>query len=185
MSRIHSPQNFIELLGMKDCAWEEAERGANGYLNRLFYDHISILYNGREDMGVCLDMSGQGCRVFETLGTGDFQALFSEVFNNSSDELHITRLDVAFDDHSGILHLPTLMADTQELDSYLPVQFICRSSHREVVWSHKDGDERPALSVCHGSKKSEIFIRIYDKAAERGFFDRHWIRVEQQLRGLC
>lgn len=181
MSRIHSPQNFIELLGMQDCSWEEADKGAHGYLNRLSYGHISILYNGRDDMGVCLDMSGQGCRVFESLGTGDYQSLFFEVFSEP-DDIHITRLDVAFDDHSGILDLPTLVSDTQQLDSCLPVQFICRSSHRGVEWSHNDGDERSAFSVYHGSRKSEIFIRIYDKAAERGFFDRHWVRVEQQLR---
>lgn len=33
-----------------------------------------------------------------------------------------------------------------------------------------------------GSPASRTLIRIYDKAAERGFTDRHWIRVELQLR---
>ena len=34
-----------------------------------------------------------------------------------------------------------------------------------------------------GSPKSKILVRIYDKAAERGFTDgRHWVRVELQLR---
>jgi len=34
-----------------------------------------------------------------------------------------------------------------------------------------------------GSSKSKVLVRIYDKAAERGFDDgRHWVRVELQLR---
>lgn len=38
------------------------------------------------------------------------------------------------------------------------------------------------MTIQVGSDKSEVKIRIYDKAAERGFKDRHWIRLEMQLR---
>lgn len=48
-------------------------------------------------------------------------------------------------------------------------------------WQVIEGSK--GCSVTHGSMKSEIFLRIYDKAAERGLEDGfHWIRVELQLR---
>ena len=37
-------------------------------------------------------------------------------------------------------------------------------------------------TIYHGSKKSDMMIRIYDKAAERHREGEHWIRVELQMR---
>lgn len=181
-SKIHSPQNFMEMLGLEKCSWELMEKGANGYHSRLYYDHISIHFNGREDMGVWCELSGQGCRVFETLGHGDYNVLFDEVFSNP-DEMNITRLDVAYDDHTGILDFPQLVRDTMELTEELkPACYVSKSRKREVTWSHEDYF-LPAMTVQHGRKASEVLVRIYDKAMERGYTDgRHWIRTELQLR---
>lgn len=181
-SKIHSPQNFMEMLGLQNCSWELLDKGANGYHNRLYYDHISIHFNGRDDMGVWLELSGQGCRVFETLGYGDYNILFDELFSNP-DEMNLTRLDIAYDDHSGILDFPRLVRDTMELDDEgKPSCFVSKFRKREVTWSHEDY-HLPAMSVHHGRKASDIMIRIYDKALERGYTDgRHWIRTELQLR---
>lgn len=179
-SKIHSPENFISLLGLEDMLWEEMN-GANGYKSRLYYDHISIHYNGREDMGIWLEMSGQGCRVFESRGHGDYDILFREWLDNE-DEMNITRFDIAFDDHEGLLDIKQLVKDTQALDDENnPTEFVSKFRKREVIWSHDDGGA-PAHTVQHGRKGSETMIRIYDKAAERGFTDRHWIRVELQHR---
>jgi phage replication initiation protein len=180
-SKIHSPQDFIRLLGLQDCVFESVGKGANGYQDRLYYDHISIHYNGREDMGVWLELSGQGCRVFETLGHGNYDVLFGEVMDNE-DQMHITRLDVAFDDHTGILDMDQLVRDTMDLDEEgKPLHFVSRAKMRGVEWQHEDC-QLPALTVYHGRKASDLMIRIYDKAAERGYLDRHWVRTEIQMR---
>lgn len=174
-SKIHSPQNFIQMLGMakENIVWEKTN-GGNGYRDRLYWEGISILYNGREDMGVFLDMPGRGCRTFESFGNGDYEALFQEVFDNL-EQMHITRLDVAFDDHSGLL----------------PIQQILKDAHNgEYISKCRKGTERLGLgeakgedSVLFGTRSSLILLRIYDKAQERGFKDgRHWIRVELQLK---
>lgn len=178
-SKIHSPQNFIELLGLdhSGVSWESV-KGAHGYRDRLYWEKISIHYNGREDMGVWLEMSGQGCRAFESFGTGDYESLFREVLDNPG-EMNLTRLDVAFDDHDGLLDIKKVAEDTVNRE------FISRWTvgkiERGMIFDQKKADD--ALTVNFGSMKSEIFLRIYDKAKERGFTDgRHWIRVELQLR---
>ena len=170
-SKIHSPQNLIDLLGFNDpsIVWEQV-KGAHGYQDRLYWGCISIHYNGREDMGVWLEMSGQGCRNFESYGSGDYDSLFREVFDNP-DEMNVTRLDVAFDDHSGILDQSIICDDTRNHE------FISRFRQVDVHYS-TGGD-----SVTFGDRSSDLLIRIYDKAAERGYTDgRHWVRVELQLR---
>lgn len=168
-SKIHSTDDFIRLLGLKSVTWETV-KGAHGYHDRLYWSSISIHYNGRDDMGIWLEMSGQGCRAFETFGSGDYAALFEEVLDNP-EEMNITRLDVAFDDHSGLLDIEKVCKDTEE------GLFVGRFNDWQVT--HGSGGS----SVLHGSRSSEILIRIYDKAAERGFTDGdHWVRVELQLR---
>ena len=70
-SKIHSQLSIIDLLGMQDCKFENL-KGFYGYRDRLYYNGVSIHYNGRDDMGVCVELSGQGCRTFETFGNGNY-----------------------------------------------------------------------------------------------------------------
>ena len=49
-SKKHTPQELIEALGLSDCLWTEVT-GARGYRQRLYFDHISVHYDGLEDMG--------------------------------------------------------------------------------------------------------------------------------------
>ena len=64
-SKMHTPQELIVALGLNGIEWQKT-KGANGYRDRFFSNHISIHYNGHNDMGVWVEMSGQGCRAFET-----------------------------------------------------------------------------------------------------------------------
>lgn len=174
-SKIHCPKDFIRLLGLdaQEIFWEQT-KGAHGYRDRLYWEKISIHYNGREDMGVWLEMSGQGCRAFETFGSGDYQALFAEVLMEPQ-QVHLTRLDVAFDDHSGILPMEELLEDARE------GQYVSKARRGMVTIG--TGDALQEDSILMGSRSSLILCRIYNKAAERGFKDgRHWIRVELMLK---
>ncbi len=173
-SKIDSPQSLIWLLGLnrEGVAWEQI-KGMYGYQDRLYWNSISIHYNGREDMGVWLEMSGQGCRAFETFGNGDYEGLFRYVLENP-DDVHITRLDVAFDDHTGILDMEQLKRDTVEA-AYIT------KWHRGVL-EIGTGDALGEDTIYFGRKCSDIYLRIYNKAAERGYQGRHWLRIELVLK---
>lgn len=175
-SKIHSPEDIIDLLGLSKMTWEKV-KGAHGYKDRLYWEKISIHYNGSPDMGVWLEMSGQGCRAFESFGTGDFDYLFALVLENQG-EMKITRLDIAYDDHTGVLPIDTIAQDT------LAHRWVSDFYNAQVLYDidrRKSKDWR-GISCYYGSMSSEALVRIYDKAKERGFDDRHWIRVELQLR---
>lgn len=169
-TQMHSVTDIIDLLGLQELIqWQDCP-GAKGYQARLYYDGISIHYDSKRTSFIWLELSGQGCRVFETFGNGDYEKLFSLVYN-CSDDMHITRLDVAFNDHTGALDLKQIRNDV------LDGNFCSTFDFWEVVESSK------GLSVYHGSPQSKLRFRIYDKARERGFTDgRHWIRFEMQLR---
>lgn len=165
--------SFMRILGMADkgIPWESLDAYMNGYPKRTFWNGITINWgSNREEMGVCLTLSGQGCRTFETYGHGDWMALLSLFI--SSKDYNITRLDLAYDDHTGVLpHIDVIRDDTED------GHYVSKSRW----WKIEYGSQ--GTSIYHGSPRSDVRIRIYDKARERGFNDgRHWIRVELQLR---
>lgn len=168
----YSPEDLICAIGLSHVPWEII-KGAHGYRDRKYFGSISVHYNGRDDMGVWLEMSGQGCRTFETMSNLSWADLFSFIERNGC---HMTRLDVAFDDHSGLFEMDEVKSDW-DADN-----FVCRSRISDVQ-GRKDGGV-PAWSFYFGSMKSDVLIRIYDKAKERHCAEgTHWNRIELQLRG--
>lgn len=174
VSKCDKKETLIKFLGLEDRNFIKT-KGWYGYSQQLYYDGIHILYDGTPDMGVCVEMSGQGCRNFEKWGTGDYLEIFSYINNNT--DVNITRLDVAYDDFTGLLNFETLLRDIEE-ENYVS-RF--REFHVERIYS-KDVSKRSFTIYC-GSHSSEIMFRIYDKRAEQKAFSlEHWLRFEIQLR---
>lgn len=178
-SKIHSPSCLVELLGLSDCKFEQL-KGFYGYQDRLYFEGISIHYNGRADMGVLCEMSGKGCRTWEKYGTADYDSLFSEILDNYSEDpekrqMNLTRIDVAYDDFTGILDLDNLCLETQKH------HFVSRFKDWQVITGNK------GIAVNHGSNKSNVYIRVYDKRLEQDMQNLidHWVRCELQIRKEC
>ena len=116
----HVSVSFVQaLLGMNnpDIPWETEKVFRNGYPMRTSYKHISILWGAdderfyssdenktaaqkvRHDMGICLDMSGQGCREFENIEGNDWLKFFTSIQDRDF-KTCVTRLDIAYDDQN-------------------------------------------------------------------------------------
>ncbi|MBQ7915964.1 MAG: replication initiation factor domain-containing protein [Firmicutes bacterium] len=180
-------------LDAADIDWEDRLAFRHGYPRQCTFANIVIRYGAdnidnyqdtekstaaekvRYDMGICLDMSGNGCRAFETYGHGDWFKLLSDICSLDS-KINFTRIDLAFDDHTGILDLNRIRQDTEAR------YFTGSPKKSRIIWSDDQKEDIQGLTVYIGSEKSAVFVRIYDKASERGFNTRHWIRVEMQLR---
>lgn len=178
-TRIHKPDEIMDLIGMRDCPWEILNSG-NGYTHRHHFGGVSISFCEGDMSHVggfyLLDMSGQGCRTFETYGNGNYDNLFKLVQREEgkpkvTQDVRLTRLDVAYDDMTGLLNIDQICDKTRLQE------FVSRIQRYEAIYGSNGN------SVNFGSKGSNVFIRIYDKARERGFTDgRHWVRCELQLR---
>lgn len=202
-----TPQEVMSFLGLPDSKipWVYSQKFRNGYPEHYFWNNITISFGAdneqwydrsdkvRHDMGICVNFSGQGCRAYETEG-GDWLKLFKkfqgdlptklvrelpEAFCRAFKErrrFNVTRLDLAFDDHNDLIDIYRVELDVRERN------YVSQSTKTEITWSDDQDTDIQGLSVGIGSKKSKVYVRIYDKAAERGFNDRHWVRVELQLR---
>lgn len=187
--------DVIRLLGLDDPAidWDDRLAFRNGYPRQCTWNNICIAYGAdkaenytddsdktaaekvRLDMGISLTMSGNGCRAFETYGAGNWIQLLTQICNMDT-RFNITRLDLAFDDHTGLLDIWRIAQDVRDRN------YTGSPKKSQILESDDQTEDLRGLTIYVGSQKSKIFTRIYDKAAERGYKDKHWIRVELQLR---
>jgi phage replication initiation protein len=154
--------------------WVESDHGGMGYRRSRIAQGAVVLYDGRPDMGVHVRMSGSACRAAEGAGVvSDWEAFLSTLVRAGRS---ITRLDVALDDLSGAVTVER--CHCQLLAGHLVHQF--RSSH---VKEYFDARGRPTSRTLYlGSKKSDLFFRVYDKRLETKTLGGPWTRVELQTR---
>ena len=173
-TRKHTVYDLVKLLKLEELPFVTVH-GSKGFIYRQYFDGISIHFNeaSLEGIGefIWLEMSGQGCRNFESYGSGNYEELFRLALDDPTN-VHITRLDVAFDDFTGVFDIDTICEKTRK------EEYVSRIHNYLSIYSNKGN------SVQFGSRLSKILIRIYDKAAERGYDNTrcHWVRCELQIK---
>ena len=168
-SKIHDHWYFLEQLGLRECGFIEMP-GRYGWQNRLYYRGVSVLFGGsRED--VCLEISGTGCRTVEELSGNTFDWFrFLQGFELDIriGEVNVSRLDIAGDDHDGILSFQRMVKHGDE------GRYVCKARWKmKTDWAEQ--------CIYFGSPVSDRRLRIYNKALEQ-HQDGLWFRVEMQMR---
>lgn len=173
-----------EYLGLEPELFQDAGYGLLGYNRVLRFSDICVCCEPREndffrDMGVCVSMSGNGCRAFETMSKltqARQDSVFPTLFQllAADETANVSRIDIACDDREGFLNMEEIVEKVQanEINS--------RMTKRSVIVSF-DGTQRSGSTIYLGAPSSDFRVRIYDKALEEGV-DGHWIRVELVMR---
>lgn len=178
---VEKPQKIIDFLGIKRDKFKKVEHGKFGYKSQLRFGHIGIYFDGKEDMGVFLDISGQGCREYEAMDLLNWSQLFTLFI---AEKGSFTRLDVAIDDFHQLLNMKTMKRKINEL--------ACRSRFKSATQIKRvnlsDGTSL-GDTIYFGQPSSRIQVRFYDKFLERKAKGHeiqegvtHWVRCEVQLR---
>lgn len=175
------PSELLDWCGLQGLSWDVQDGSKLHYAQRMSCDGITVHYSPPEDsrhnVGCCLEMSGCGCRRFESsasISIGDLLEWAVEC------GYKVTRLDIALDDFCGLIDLRTMAGQARRFE------YTAQCRKVRIMEECDSGEpEHLAISVCHGSKSSEIYVRCYDKRAERNAWDElpHWVRLEVQLRG--
>ncbi len=168
------PFRVVDMLGLKRGLFSELERGGMGYKKRLQFGHITIFYDGSENMGCHVEMSGQGCREYETSSHSwlDLIAIIE------LDKGKLTRLDIAIDTVDDSLRLTQI---NYALRSGNIRTLFTKTRTTESSDITADGLKNKARTRYFGSGTSRVMFRVYDKAAQLGLSEK-WLRFELQLR---
>ena len=175
--KLNDPRDIAGIIGLDPSLFSEFPFGFSGYRKSLKLGNISIYFDGREDMGCHVEMTGQGCRLYEGhFSETPWQELFQAIFAANA---KFTRLDIAIDNVDGALTLDKIWNAIQLHDNSVRTQF---GEWRKIMkGSFEKGKQINGNTIYLGSSKSHIQFRVYDKAQESGV-EGHWIRFELQLR---
>ena len=192
-----SPIDVLSYLGFSDSDFT-VSRGRNGYKSSLSHNqyNISLLYDGTDDMGFHLDISGsalsgaldayKSTRTVETpWGTYAAEILddgiMLEFLRHINECGKFTRIDLAVDD-KGCNYFS--VDDVKKLykDGACVSRFR-KFKHEEEMDSpeHQSGN-----TVYFGKRVSSAMLRVYDKKLERiskgEVIDFDWVRWELELK---
>jgi phage replication initiation protein len=169
---LNEQEVILQVLKMKPADFIVLPKGRYGYKKQMVSGHISVLFSGTEEMGVHVILSGKGCREYEAGGT--ILELLDRIMLHDG---KCTRIDMAMDDRTGSI-IP--FDQIQEAVRLGYVSSRWKTSTEYIKRKLADG-EIIGQTINIGSRKSKMYMRIYDKAMEQGI-DTPWIRIEMEIR---
>lgn len=124
------------------------------------------------EFGLMLQMSGTQISAFRREGR-DILRLIANMVNG---EWRFTRLDLAIDLRGKPIAIKDLVDDWQ-------AGTLKTIAHSMTRYTTETPEGANGETVYVGSRTSERFLRVYDKAAEQGHAGEHWTRIELELKG--
>lgn len=158
----NEPTEVIKILGLDPYEFRSMRRGVNGYKKGLIFQHIKVLYDGSENMGVHVEMSGQACRTFEESSDLEWGELFLRFLTHYVAMVNVTRFDIAVDDFKGYFKIPDLVEEVK--NGNVTSQF--RIARRISNFLIKTGEEI-GHTLYFGQPSSSVQIRFYEKNIEQ------------------
>lgn len=175
-----------DLLKMPSSEFLDMPKGLYRYAKQKACGNIRILYQGLNgEMGIHVQMSGQGCREYESYYGDGWESLFERV---AAAGAKFSRLDLAVDEkrYNGdkpFFTLRQMIAKVKRNE--------CRSKFkkaRRIETLRIESGKSEGQTIYFGSPLSNIQMRVYEKDYERMNADQEleqdlttWNRIEIQL----
>lgn len=163
-----------DILKKNENDFEKLESGKMGYRERVVHQKIEVLSGGSKGMGIHTILTGEACRFYEN--DDDLTNLIARINFNKG---RVRRIDLAMD----FINLNYDLMDkiTEHLNAALVT-----SRWRDNIRIEKrniSDNEITGRTINFGSRKSEIFMRVYDKKMQIETEYNNYIRLELEIKG--
>lgn len=160
--KMGNPLEVIERVGLGKLIFTETDRGRYGYdLGYTLDGIINVFYSGkRPDMGVHVEMTGQGVRKYETIMQVD-KVTWAQVFKHLRSFATFSRIDLALDDYEGLVGFPDIIGKIER------GEHVGRCRSFKVISGRGSNGEHTGTTIYMGSNKSDLMLRVYEKNYER------------------
>ena len=122
---------------------------------------INVFYSAkRSDMGVHVEMTGQGVRKYETLM--ELQGVtWAQVFEHLRSFATFSRIDLALDEYEGLVSFDDIIEKIER------GEHVGRCRSFKVISGRDSYGQHTGQPYISGSNKSDIMLRVYEKNFER------------------
>jgi DNA relaxase NicK len=167
----HNPMEMVRefAYGLDFEQWK-ATKPKSGYSHALLHPwgHSIFWHIDKKEMGVNIMFTGRACNELYDNGID----VISLIKSLSERKFRFTRLDLALDIRDVKIDIVGLLDCEHD-----------GSINNDPVLIQKGKKARGGATLYAGSWTSDKFMRIYDKAKERGLDNVLWTRIEIQLAG--
>ena len=160
--RSSDPLEVIEKVGLQELNLEMSSSGRYGY-EKGYSDSglVNVFYSEkRSDMGVHVEMTGQGVRKFEALMERQGVDWF-EVLGHLQSFVKFSRIDLALDEFEGLVDFNKIIEKIEK------GEHVGRCRSFKVISGRDSNGAHTGTTIYLGSKKSDVMLRIYEKNYER------------------
>ena len=160
----------LEEWGFNLEKFEYLESGLMGYKKRMWGEYTQILLAGNTGMKTHIILSAKGVRAYEVNNKAE-----NLINMLTHEDLSFTRIDLALDIKDGSIEFKQLLEYLNK--NYIVTRF---KKYKYVVEKEisDDGQQTLGETIYFGSRSSNIFVRIYDKAKQMKQNEDSWIRIE-------
>ena len=160
--KMGNPFEVIELAELGQLNFTESDRGRYGYDNAYTLDGIiNVFYSSkRSDMGVHVELTGQGVRKYETIMEVD-KVTWRQVFEHLRTFATFSRIDLALDEYEGLVGFADIIKKIEQ------GEHVGRCRSFKVISGRGSNGEHTGTTIYMGSNKSDIMLRVYEKNYER------------------
>ncbi|WP_142963704.1 XRE family transcriptional regulator [Enterococcus faecalis] len=194
--KIHSPSQVIEkILQMNPDVFIYKNYGFNRYTESYCFSDIFVFSNPENlDMGVMIELRGQGCREYELVleeqeetWTTFFWRLYqSDIFGEGLIiDTKITRIDLALDEHLSLLYPNYDLFELKEKVEQGLVETTFRNFDFTGGIVVKNGQQlNKGLSLYFGSRQSPFYLNFYQKDYELAKKEEISVEMARQKYGI-
>jgi phage replication initiation protein len=173
----HDVEEVIrKVLRMKPEEFGIEDHGFYRYSQTWYYSAINVyVHPENEDMGILIELTGQGCRQFEVFlekqgrtWVNFFNQIYrSDLFDREID-VKVTRLDIAIDEkiQDGKENYNLLELHERYKQGLVEMKFQREQLIDGSKYSRKDGISQDGVSIYFGSRQSQMFFNFYEKDYE-------------------
>ena len=128
---------------------------------------IFIYTSADEEKGVLLELKGRGCRQFESYLLAQQRSWYDFLMDAFVDGGVMKRIDLAINDHTGILDIPELAEKCRKREYIGKSRSYKFYQSGELIKHREDDREYMGRTLYLGSLKSDVYFCIYEKDYEQ------------------
>ena len=128
---------------------------------------IFIYTSADEEKGVLLELKGRGCRQFESYLLAQQRSWYDFLMDALVDGGMMKRIDLAINDHTGILDIPELAEKCRKREYIGKSRSYKFYQSGELIKHREDDREYMGRTLYLGSLKSDVYFCIYEKDYEQ------------------
>ena len=141
--------------------------GRYSYTEHYSLGDIFIYTSADEEKGVLLELKGRGCRQFESYLLAQQRSWYDFLMDALIDGGVMKRIDLAINDHTGILDIPELAEKCRKREYIGKSRSYKFYQSGELIKHREDDREYIGRTLYLGSLKSDVYFCIYEKDYEQ------------------